>query len=240
MLRAILLGSIGVLAETSELQRRAYNQALAEAGVSWEWDEETYAELLEMAGGRDRLALLGRATGQPFSDAQIAAIHTRKTELACAAVRAQASLRPGIATLVQFAKARGIALGLVTSTYAPNVEAILDAAGDALSAPDFAVIVTRDDIAQGKPAPDAYLKALGSLGLAPEEALAIEDTASSIASARRAGLNVVATPGAYTADQDFHEADLVMPSLEAGASGLDARFLAMIGDQPQVQLHLVQ
>ncbi|MFT7179418.1 MAG: phosphoglycolate phosphatase-like HAD superfamily hydrolase, partial [Oceanospirillaceae bacterium] len=38
--KAILFGSIGTLVETSELQRRAFNQAFSEAGLDWNWSEE--------------------------------------------------------------------------------------------------------------------------------------------------------------------------------------------------------
>ena len=40
-MRALLLGSIGVLAETSELQRRAYNTAFVAHGVDWHWNIAT-------------------------------------------------------------------------------------------------------------------------------------------------------------------------------------------------------
>ena len=47
---AVLFGSIGSIVESSDIQRRAYNQALREAGLNWEWDRDTYAELLTQAG----------------------------------------------------------------------------------------------------------------------------------------------------------------------------------------------
>lgn len=234
---AILLGSIGVIAETSDMQRRAYNTALAEAGLGWEWDRETYAELLTITGGQDRLAMLARATGTPLSDAQITAIHARKTELACAEVRERGELRPGIAELAALARTRGIALGFVTSTYAPNVDAILDAAGDRLPRSALSVIVTRDDVANGKPAPDPYLFALERLGLSADRAIAIEDTAASLASARRAGLRTIVTPGAFTADQDFHGADVVAPALTTVSGTLDPRILALIETGAPAELH---
>ena len=49
-IEALFVGSIGVLAETSDIQRRAYNQALAEAGVDWHWDEEPSRDLLAGRG----------------------------------------------------------------------------------------------------------------------------------------------------------------------------------------------
>ncbi len=224
---AILFGSIGSVVETSDIQRRAYNTAMAEAGLSWNWDRETYAELLLQAGGRERLAQLSAATGAGLSEATIAAIHARKTELACAEIVAtKVPLRPGVAELVGYAKQYGAKLGFVTTTYAPNIDAIFAATIEHLQREDFAVVVSRDDVGRGKPAPDAYAFALAQLGIAPEHALAIEDTAASVMSAKRAGVRVVATPGALTADQDLWQADLVLTHLATPDGTLDPRVLA--------------
>ncbi len=225
---ALLFGSIGVLAETSDIQRRAYNQALSEAGLAWRWDEETYRELLKQSGGKERLAHLAGATGQTLSQAVIDEIHHRKTELACAeVVQTPVKLRPGVAELAQFAKQRGMKLGFVTSTYQPNIDAILRAARPELAADQFDVIISRDDVPHGKPAPDAYIAALTALGIDAHDGLAIEDTAASLLAAKRAGLEVVATPGAFTSGQDFWQADLVLPSL-LGPNGLDPRLLSRL------------
>jgi HAD superfamily hydrolase (TIGR01509 family) len=225
---ALLFGSIGTLVETSDIQRRAYNRALREAGLTWEWDRETYADLLTQSGGKERLAMLASATGTPLSPEHIEAIHTRKTELACEElVRTRVSLRPGVADLLHWSRERGLKLGFVTTTYRPNIDAIFEAAADTLTPGDFDVVVTRDDVQHGKPAPDAYVRALGQLGIAPGEALAIEDTAASVMSAKRAGLPVVATPGALTADQDFWQADVVVEALATGGT-IDRRVLALL------------
>ena len=95
--KAILFGSIGAVAETSDIQRRAYNQSMSEHGLDWHWDEATYSELLEHAGGKDRLDLLSRATNSDLTPETIEKIHARKTEIACAEVREMKNaLRPGI------------------------------------------------------------------------------------------------------------------------------------------------
>ncbi|MEM8636840.1 MAG: haloacid dehalogenase, partial [Pseudomonadota bacterium] len=60
----ILIGSIGVLAETSDIQRRAYNQAFREAGLDWYWDKDTYKSLLLTSGGRKRLRRLSADQNQ--------------------------------------------------------------------------------------------------------------------------------------------------------------------------------
>lgn len=225
---ALLFGSIGSVVETSEIQRRAYNRALQEAGVNWVWDRETYAELLEQAGGKERLAMLASATGANLSPEQIDAIHARKTELACEElVRTKVSLRPGVADLIELGKKRGMKLAFVTTTYRPNVDAILEAACAELSPDTFDYVVARTDVEHGKPAPDAYLLALKHLGVAPSDALAIEDTANSVMSAKRAGVAVVATPGELSAGQDFWQADAVVDAL-ATSGAIDERVLALL------------
>jgi HAD superfamily hydrolase (TIGR01509 family) len=55
----------------------------------------------------------------------------------------------------------------------------------------FDLVVTADDVATGKPAPDAYLKAIADLGVEAAACVAYEDTASGMASARGAGIPVV-------------------------------------------------
>ena len=224
----LMFGSIGTLVETSDIQRQAYNAAMRETGLDWHWDSDTYADLLMQAGGKERLAHLAAATGTELSASAIEHIHARKTELACAKMASEKiALRPGVADLIALAQERGMKLAFVTTTYQPNIDAVFAAAGDALSADDFDTIVSRADVEHGKPSPDAYLAALRKLGVAPDEVLAIEDTANSVMSAKRAGIAVVATPGALTAGQDFWQADLVVERL-AGDAGIDPRVVQIL------------
>ena len=226
----LMFGAIGALMETSDIQRRAYNQALKEAGLGWEWNCGVYAELLNQSGGQERLSLLVAATGAGLSAAQIEAIHARKTVLACQEmVSRRVRLRPVVVELIQLAKSRGMKLAFVTTTYQPNIDAIFEAAGDTLRADAFDYIASRSRVVHGKPHPEAYLTALAHFGVGPDAALAIEDTAVSVMSAKRAGLLVVATPGEITAGQDFWQADLVANSLLANDGALDARVVALLG-----------
>lgn len=216
--KAIFLGSIGAVAETSDIQRRAYNRALEEAGVGWQWDRETYRELLTVPGGKRRLERLSATEGGAMSEAQVSAVHARKTELACAEVAAGIDLRPGVAALVEQALAAGIPLAFVTSTSRANIDAIEKGAGGALPLERFAAVLTTEDCERGKPAPDVYLTALERLGIDAADAVAIEDSAASVSAAKAAGIYTIATPGVFTADQDFGAADRVLESLEGVAT----------------------
>jgi beta-phosphoglucomutase len=82
-------------------------------------------------------------------------------------------------------------IGVVTSSNIREVGSILESAG---LLPVLDTIVHGGDVARHKPAPDPYLLAMERLGV--RSAVAVEDSAAGIASARAAGLDVVAIPNA--------------------------------------------
>ncbi|GGU38482.1 HAD family hydrolase [Streptomyces violascens] len=57
--------------------------------------------------------------------------------------------------------------------------------------PEFEAVVTREDAARGKPAPDLFLQAARRIGVPPERCLAVEDSPDGIASALAAGMHVL-------------------------------------------------
>jgi HAD superfamily hydrolase (TIGR01509 family) len=125
------------------------------------------------------------------------------------------TLRPGVQTLIDRATDRGLQVAICTTTTPANVDALSRAIWHRPAAAQFPVIVAGDAVAAKKPAPDAYLLALDRLGLAPDAAIAIEDSANGIRAARAAGLRVAATPSLYTAQDDFTGATWLWPDLSA-------------------------
>ena len=72
---------------------------------------------------------------------------------------------------------------------------VIDAALDATRLHDvFRVVVSSDDVAHGKPAPDVYLRAAQRLGVAPESCLVVEDSLNGVRAARAAGMTTVLVP----------------------------------------------
>jgi HAD superfamily hydrolase (TIGR01509 family) len=120
----------------------------------------------------------------------------------------QVAGRPGAVELV--ARLRGrLPLGLASNSSRRLVDAALATAG---LADAFDAIVTSDDVIEAKPAPDIYLEACRRLGVAPGDALALEDSTSGIAAAKAAGLACIAVP--QFAEADVSAADRVIESLE--------------------------
>ena len=86
-------------------------------------------------------------------------------------------------------------LGLASSADRPVIEAVLDATG--LSS-FFRTWVASDEAGRGKPAPDVYLAAVERLGVAPQAAVAVEDSSNGMRAAKAAGLGLIAIPIAHT------------------------------------------
>jgi beta-phosphoglucomutase-like phosphatase (HAD superfamily) len=75
----------------------------------------------------------------------------------------------------------------------------------------FDTVVTQEDAARPKPAPDIYLEACARLGAEPARSAALEDSPPGVASARAAGLFVIAVP--YFADHTLDGASMQADSL---------------------------
>jgi len=83
--------------------------------------------------------------------------------------------------------------------------------------------VTADDVSNGKPHPEAYLKGAEILGASPETCVVIEDAPAGVQSAKAAGMRVVAVATTHRAE-DLHEADVVLGALS------EMRVLTQVGD----------
>ncbi|MEM8980058.1 MAG: HAD-IA family hydrolase [Pseudomonadota bacterium] len=194
-MRAVFFGSIGTIVETSELQRAAFNEAFLLHGLRWHWERGTYQSLLGQAGGAARIA---RYATQKDERVDHISIHATKSRLFHRALRARRlDLRPGVMDVCAWAKSRGMALALVTTTDRAIVAALLEASFGADDVP-FDLISAADPSLKPKPSPDTYRKALADVDLDPGTVLAIEDNADGLKAARAAGLTTVAFPGANT------------------------------------------
>lgn len=199
--RGLVFGAIGVLAETSEIQRQAYNLAFRQAGLGWEWDAARYREMLHQPGGMRRIAEYAEARGD-LVDAE--AVHARKVaNFRAAVLRDGLSPRPGVIEMLQAAQAAHLPVAWVTTTGRQTVELMLDGLSGSLAEADFAFVGDRSQVEHPKPAPDIYLHALKVLGLAADEVLVIEDTPESAEAARGAGLDTIGFPGWAAEDRVF-------------------------------------
>ncbi len=225
-LKALLFDVDGTLADTEETHRQAFNAAFMEFQLPYAWNADQYEVLLRISGGKERLSQFFAAL--PVNDserarlaANVANLHRVKTERYAELVAAGGSpLRPGIARLLDEALVAGIRVGIASTTTSANVAALLDAELGRGAHRRFSVIACGDVVPAKKPAPDIYRLALSALGLSPENAVAFEDSANGLASAKAAGIFTVVTPTRWTQSQDFGVADLRLAHLGDPANPL--------------------
>lgn len=103
-------------------------------------------------------------------------------------------------------------VAVASSAHADVIAATLEATG---LTDIFAVVVSSDEVAHGKPAPDVYLETARRLGLAPEACLVVEDSLNGVRAAKAAGMTVVLVPNHSVppADGAVEMADLVLTRL---------------------------
>jgi HAD superfamily hydrolase (TIGR01509 family) len=119
-------------------------------------------------------------------------------------------LLPGVRGALERARAAGLRLAVASSSESGWVHRWLRHHG---IGHHFEAVVTGDDVAHRKPAPDTYLAAAAALAVAPSWCVAVEDSLTGVAAARAAGMTVVAVPTALTRGLDYGAADRVLPDL---------------------------
>jgi HAD superfamily hydrolase (TIGR01509 family) len=123
--------------------------------------------------------------------------------------------RPGALGLLRAVRSAGIPTALVTS----SARRLVDVALTTLGPENFDVVVCGDEVDAPKPDPTPYLTAARLLGVPVDECVAVEDSPAGVASARAAGVAVVAVPHEVTLDA----ADGV--HLVDSLTGVDLEFL---------------
>ena len=218
-LKGIIFDVDGTIADTEEVHRRAFNQTFAEFDLDWNWSESDYHKLLSISGGKERFKKCLNEDKTLKSKIEnpglfIQKLHSRKSENYRAMLASDnIQLRPGIIRLFNEAQKKGIQLAIATSSCLANLSTLLDNTLDIDANALFNTIVSSDSVSDKKPSPVAYQCALAGIGLTAESCIAIEDTRNGNLAALGAGLHTIITTHAYTIDNDFYGASLVVNHL---------------------------
>jgi HAD superfamily hydrolase (TIGR01509 family) len=232
-LKALIFDVDGTLADTErDGHRVAFNQAFAEFGLDWHWDEDLYGELLTVTGGKERMAFYLENFNRDYPQDEntpdlIRELHQAKTRHYTELLsRGSIPLRPGVKRLIEEAREQGIRIAIATTTTPENVTALLEHALAPGSSDWFDVIAAGDIVPAKKPAADIYFYALDKLQLNAVDCLAFEDSENGIRSSMGAELTTIITVNGYTEDHDFTGAALVLDQLGEP----DAGFNTLSGD----------
>ncbi|MGO4387427.1 HAD family hydrolase [Microvirga sp. 2YAF29] len=209
MLKALIFDMDGTLVHSDPIHLRAFAEVLGPQGVAI--DDEIYHSTII---GRTNPAIfasllphLGVEDHEAFADEKEAAFRRLALDLEPLA---------GLMEVLDWAKAQGIKIALVTNAPRLNADHMLDVLG---LASYFPVQITIDQVERGKPDPLPYLTALERLGVRADEAIAFEDSPSGMKAAKGAGIysfgvltglsaGEMMKAGADATLADFHDAGL--------------------------------
>jgi len=218
-MKALIFDCDGVLVDTEKDGHRvAFNATFKEFGLDDAWDVAYYGELLQIAGGKERMRHHFQTHGWPAvagedHDAFIASLHVRKTAVFTDLIASgNLPLRPGVQRLVDEAIAADVRLGVCTTSNPKAIDGVLDLLGSERKG-KFEFVLAGDVVSRKKPDPEIYELAKQELRLPAAECVVIEDSRNGMLAALGADLPVLITTSTYTVDEDFSGAIGVVPEL---------------------------
>jgi HAD superfamily hydrolase (TIGR01509 family) len=202
---ALIFDLDGVLLDSEQVWNEAKEEVVREQGGRWR--EDAPRRMMGMSSP-EWAGYLHDELGVPLDPEEISDVVVRRLERI---YRERLPLIDGAGEVVERLGAR-LPLGLASSSNREIIDLFLDLSG---LGPHFAVTLSSEEVARGKPAPDVYLEVMHRMGADAADSIAVEDSENGIRAARAAGMRVVAVPNPhYPPDPTvLAEADDVVDSL---------------------------
>jgi len=202
---AVVFDLDGVLIESEQVWDAAREELVRERGGKW--DERATTDMMGMSS-KEWSSYMHDRLGVPMTPAEINDDVVRRV---AAAYRERLPILPHAIETVQ-ELARRWRLGVASSSNRPIIELVLDRMGVRNC---FDAVVSSEEVANGKPAPDVYLAVAGELVIDPKDCVAIEDSTNGIKAAVAAGMRTIAVPNRQFRPDDavLATAAAVVPSL---------------------------
>ena len=211
--KGILFDMDGVLVDSEPLFHKAVNIMVERCGAAPITEEENNRYLLGTTV-EETWIRVKELREVPQTPAELLAGYN---EVVKEVLRSDLVPRPGVRDLIAEAQQRGLPIAVASSSLREWVELKLSVIGltDA-----FNVKLGGDDIENGKPAPDIYIKAARLIGLEITECVAIEDSPIGLAAASSSGAYTICTLTDSTRHLDLSAADVIIENLEEFDYGL--------------------
>jgi len=204
--KAILFDMNGVLVDDEHLQEEAFRQTLSKLNIPL--IPEDYIRFFigktDRKGFEDYFQSLNLAHG---IDSLISQKGKKYEKLASRGIKGYR----GVDDFIKAAAEHGLSLAIVTSSMKSEVASVL--AGLGLTH-YFKSIIAANDVKNGKPDPEGYLKSAASLSVDPQECVVIEDAPSGLKAAKSAGMFSIAVLNTHTMDK-LSDANITTKELSA-------------------------
>ncbi|TMA91579.1 MAG: HAD family phosphatase [Deltaproteobacteria bacterium] len=213
MLHAVIFDFNGIIVDDEPIHFKLFQRVLGEEGITLT-EEAYYARYL---GFDDRGAFIAgfHDNNRSLTDQKLSELIDRKALYYQDAIRNHVVIFPGVKTLI-YELAPSVPLAVASGALRHEIATILTTAG---LLNYFQAIVSAEDVEQGKPEPEIFLRVLAKLNAAASpqieaaNCVVIEDSKEGIHGARAAGMKCLAVTNSHPAEL-LGEANVVVKSLE--------------------------
>jgi beta-phosphoglucomutase family hydrolase len=206
MLHAVIFDMDGLMVDTEFLHHESFKKTLERYGIH---PTPNAQGVIHVSG------ISAEANWERFKrlyefDVDTTELTKIKHEIHLELLQEGVEAMPGLLELLGDLKKSGYKIAIASSSVRKQINLIVDR----LDIADFFDAITSgEEVANGKPAPDIFLKAAHGLNVEPHECIVLEDASKGIQAAKAAGMYAVAVPNVFTQSESFDIADVIVPSL---------------------------
>lgn len=203
MIKGILLDLDGLISDTEKLHMKAYQDAFWEKGV--EITDKKYSSHWIQAGLGVRDLI-----NEKNLNLEVETMRDLKKKYYDKLLDTQLKPMPYAKEFVEYFHKK-LPMCVASGSLGMDVKKVLELL-DLMKYLEF--YLSHNDVENGKPHPEIWLKAADMMGLKPQECIALEDAEKGIVAANKAGVPVIAIPTIYTKDNNFSSADFLAKDLK--------------------------
>ena len=208
-MKAFIFDKDGVLVETFNIHLKAYKKAFEEIGLNFK------EEHLLKNYGRKRKDIIKSFLEENgiVSEELVEKLVKRKEELYREFVETELKLLPGVLDCLKYLKRKGYKIGLASSSSKETIKQFMRVTK---TESFFDAFTSGDEVKEGKPNPEIFLKCAEKLGVEPKDCVVIEDSVHGVEAAKKAGMKCVAVLTGKHSRKDLEKVkpDLILESLE--------------------------
>jgi tRNA threonylcarbamoyl adenosine modification protein YeaZ len=213
--KAVIWDMDGIIIDSAPYHLKAWQQIFTSRGISF--SEKAFQQTF----GQRNDAIISGILGAGASVEEIEAISNEKEASFRHKIAETPKPLPGVIALMSSLACEKVRMAIASSAPRENIELIINKIDIARF---VQVVISEEDVTNGKPDPQGFKLAAVRLGVEPKNCLVIEDAVAGVTASKRAGMHCLAVTNSHTRDS-LSKADQVVDSLEEVAIGDVKRLL---------------